>query len=156
MKYKQTISACICRWIYVPFVLLFLTPIIVQGLETFPKSGWQDRPNPIAGSDAMTGGEIAIFAGQYPKSLNYYLDNNSFTVEIFGAMFETLLSMHPITLEYEPGLARNWTISDDKKTFVFSINKDARWSDGRPITAHDVKWTFDAILDPKNLTGPHK
>lgn len=141
---------------HVLLILLILTPMMAQGVETFPRSGWQDRPNPVASGDAVIGGEIAIFAGQYPKSLNYYLDNNSFTVEIFGAMFETLLSMHPITLEYEPGLARNWTISDDKKTFVFSINKDARWSDGRPITAHDVKWTFDAILDPKNLTGPHK
>ena len=156
MKSKQTINSRICRWMSVPFVLLVLAPLLAQGIESFPKPGWQDRPNPIAGGDAVIGGEIAIFAGQYPKSLNYYLDNNSFTVEIFGAMFETLLSTHPITLEYEPGFAENWTISDDKKTFIFSIDKNAHWSDGRSITAHDVKWTFDAILDPKNLTGPHK
>ncbi len=156
MKYKQTLSAYICLWICVPFVLLLLTTMAAWGMETFPRPGWQDRPNPIAGRDAVVGGEIAIFAGQYPKSLNYYLDNNSFTVEVFGALFETLLSMDPITLEYEPGLAETWRISDDKKTFIFSINKNARWSDGRPITAHDVKWTFDTILDPKNLTGPHK
>ena len=156
MKYKQTLSTYICLWIYIPFVFLTLTPMIARSIETFPRPGWQDYPNPIVGSDAVVGGEIAIFAGQYPKSLNYYLDNNSFTVEVFGAMFETLLSMHPITLEYEPGLAETWTISDDKKTFIFSIHKNACWSDGRPITAHDVKWTFDTILDPKNLTGPHK
>jgi microcin C transport system substrate-binding protein len=156
MKPGKFIISNNSHWIHFLFVLLLLIPMSAQGIETFPKPGWQDRPNPIAGSDAVTGGEIAIFAGQYPKSLNYYLDNNSFTVEVFGAMFETLLSMHPITLEYEPGLAEKWTISDDKKTFVFSIQKNARWSDGRPITAHDIKWTFDTILDPKNLTGPHK
>ena len=156
MKSGKYIISNISHWIHFLFLLLLMTPMLAQGAETFPKPGWQDRPNPIAGTDAVIGGEIAIFAGQYPKSLNYYLDNNSFTVEVFGAMFETLLSMHPITLEYEPGLAEKWTISDDKKAFVFSIRKNARWSDGRPITAHDVKWTFDAILDPKNLTGPHK
>ena len=102
------------------------------------------------------GGEISIFAGQYPKSLNYYLDNNSFTAEIFGAMFETLLTMNPLTLAYEPNLAEKWTISDDKKTFTFTLDQRAKWSDGRPITAEDVKWTFDAIMDPKNLTGVHK
>ena len=154
MKYKQIISAYICLWIYAPLLLLALTPTIARGTETFPKPGWQDRPNPIAGSDAVVGGEIAVFAGQYPKSLNYYLDNNSFTVEVFGALFETLLSMHPITLEYEPGLAKTWRISDDKKTFVFSIHKNARWSDGHPITAHDIKWTFDTILDPKKPHWP--
>ncbi len=156
MKSGKYIISNISHWIHFLFLLLLLTPLLAQGVETFPTPGWQDRPNPITGSDAVIGGKIAIFAGQYPKSLNYYLDNNSFTVEVFGAMFETLLSMHPITLEYEPGLAEKWTISEDKKTFGFSIRKNARWSDGRPITAHDVKWTFDAILDPKNLTGPHK
>ena len=141
MKSGKYIISNISHWIHFLFLLLLMTPMLAQGAETFPKPGWQDRPNPIAGTDAVIGGEIAIFAGQYPKSLNYYLDNNSFTVEVFGAMSETLLSMHPITLEYEPGLAEKWTISDDKKAFVFSIRKNARWSDGRPITAHDVKWT---------------
>ena len=153
----MSVPTRICFWILVLFALSNLLSFrTAQGKDTFPGPGWQDRPNPIASSDALTGGQISIFAGQYPKSLNYYLDNNSFSVEVFGAMFETLLSMHPTTLAYEPGLAEQWTISQDKKTFVFSIDKDARWSDGRPITAHDVKWTFDAILDPKNLTGPHK
>ncbi|MFZ5572619.1 MAG: extracellular solute-binding protein [Thermodesulfobacteriota bacterium] len=122
----------------------------------FPGKDWKDAPNPLAAPEAVVGGEISIFAGQYPKSMNYYLDANVLSAEIFGAMFETLLTMNPITLEYEPGLAEQWTISADKKTFTFTINSKARWSNGAPITAHDVKWTYDAILDPKNLTGPHK
>jgi microcin C transport system substrate-binding protein len=139
--------------------IIFVCMILSSGVhatEYFPKKDWKDRANPIASPYAVVGDEISIYAGQYPKSLNYYLDNNSFTAEVFGALFETLLSMDPITLEYEPGLAEKWSISDDKKTFIFTIDKRARWSDGRPITAADVKWTFDAILDPKNLTGPHK
>jgi len=136
--------------------ILALWPLRAISLETFPGKNWQNRPDPIASPDALVGGEIAIFAGQYPKSLNYYLDNNSFSVEVFGAMYETLLGMHPITLKYEPGLASKWTISEDKKTFTFSLDPRAKWSDGRPISTQDVKWTFDAILDPKNLTGPHK
>ncbi|HAO20285.1 MAG TPA: ABC transporter substrate-binding protein [Desulfobacteraceae bacterium] len=124
--------------------------------ETFPKPGWADKPNPIAGKSAQPGGEFSIFAGQYPKSLNYYLDNNTLSAEIFGAMYETLLTLNPLTADYDPGLAEKWTISDDKKTFTFYIDKRAKWSDGSPITAEDVKWTYRAILDPKNITGPHK
>ena len=133
-----------------------ISPFMASAAEEFPKMGWKDAPNPLASTEAVVGGEISIFAGQYPKSLNYYLDNNSFTAEIFGAMFETLLTMNPMTLEYEPNLARAWSISDDKKTFTFTLDPQARWSDGRPVTAEDVKWTFDAIMDPKNLTGVHK
>ncbi len=136
-------------------VVLFFA-VYAYADDHFPAKGWTDKPNPLASPDAEIGGNISIFAGQYPKSLNYYLDNNFLSSEIFGAMFETLLSMNPITLEYEPGLAEKWTISDDKKTFIFHIDKNSRWSDGTPITASDVKWTYDAIMNPKNLTGPHK
>ncbi|MCF8069164.1 MAG: extracellular solute-binding protein [Desulfobacterales bacterium] len=138
-------------------LILFFSPVSVSFAdETFPTEGWKHQPNPIANQDAVIGGEITIFAGQYPKSLNYYLDLNVLSAEIFGAMFETLLKSNPITLDYEPGLAEKWTISDDKKLFTFYINKSAEWSDGKPITAHDVKWTYDTIIDPKNLTGSHK
>lgn len=39
----------------------------------------------------------------------------------------------------------SWTISDDGLTYTFTIRADANWSDGTPISAHDVKFTFDAI-----------
>jgi ABC-type transport system substrate-binding protein len=64
--------------------------------------------------------------------------------------------MNPLTPSQEPGLAERWSISDDKRTFTFWLNPKARWSDGQPITAQDVKWTFDAIRNPANLTGAHK
>ncbi len=137
-------------------LLIILIRSVAFGDETFPPAGWADRSNPLASPDAVVGGEISIFAGQYPKSLNYYLDNNVLSAEIFGAIYETLLALNPITLEYEPGLAEKWTISKDRRTFTFHLNPLARWSDGTPITAKDVLWTYAIIVDPKNLTGPHK
>ena len=139
-------------------VILFLSTFSVSAFadEFFPKKEWADRPNPIASRDAEPGGKISIFAGQYPKSLNYYLDNNVLTAKIFGAMYESLLSMNPVTMEYEPGIASKWSISGNKKVFTFHINKKARWSDGSRVTAHDVKWTYDAIMNPANLTGSYK
>ena len=117
MKYLKIITA---------LLLLFAVAVYVSAEQRFPEKGWKDRPNPIADPDALPGGEISVFAGQYPKSLNYYLDNNVLSAEIFGAMFETLLSVNPITMEYEPGLASSWSISDDKKEFTFPLDKKAR------------------------------
>ncbi|MFW6081103.1 MAG: extracellular solute-binding protein, partial [Desulfosalsimonas sp.] len=91
-----------------------------------------------------------------PKSMNYYLDSNALSSEIFGIMFESLLSIDPLTLEYRPGLAETWRISEDKKTFTFHIDEQARWSDGKPVTARDVAWTYEAVMDPSHMTGPHK
>ncbi len=138
------------------FGLIFLLAGTAWGDQVFPEKTWKDRPDPLADENARVGGEISVFGGQYPKSLNYYLDNNVLSAEVFGALFESLLTLNPLTMKYEPGLADKWTISDDKKTFTFHINPKARWSDGTPVTAEDVKWTYDVILDPKNMTGPHK
>ncbi len=137
-------------------IALCIAPPLAGRAETFPPNGWKESPNPIASPLAIPGGMITVFGGQYPNSLNYYLDNNTFTSQVFGAMYDALLTLDPLTLDYQPGLASKWSISDDKLTYTFTLNPDARWSDGKPITAHDVAWTFQAILNPKNLTGSHK
>jgi len=137
-------------------LLIVLACTSAYATDFYPGPGWRDEPNPFASLDAESGGEISLYLAQYPKSLNYYLDISFQASQIFGTLYESLLTMHPATLEYEPGLADKWSISEDKKTFTFYIDKAAKWSDGRPITAGDIKWTYDMIMDPKNLTGPHK
>jgi len=122
----------------------------------FPSHAWKDAPDPLASPIAQPGGNFVSYAGQYPASFNYYLANNTFSAELFGLLYETLLDLDPFTLEYTPGLAASWTISEDKRTFTFTLDPDARWSDGTPVTAADVRWTFDVVMDPANLTGPHK
>ena len=135
--------------------LALLLPMVGTAEQTYPSSDWKDAPNPLASPLAEPGGSIRISASQYPKSFNYYLDNNSFSSDLFSLQFETLLSIHPVNLIYEPGLAESVTVSDDKQTFTFTMDPKAAWSDGTPITAHDVKWTVDMIKDPAILTGPH-
>ncbi|NCC93057.1 MAG: ABC transporter substrate-binding protein [Opitutae bacterium] len=124
--------------------------------EVFPRAGWAEAPNPLASERAEKGGQLAAFMGPYPKSFNYYLDQNTMSAELFGLFYETLMSQHPLTLELEPLLALRCVLGDDRRTFTFTMNPQARWSDGRPVTAEDVRWTFEAVMDPKNLTGPHK
>ena len=137
-------------------LLCLLSLSFCFALDEYPKQGWVDDYNPIANPEAEPGGEIKLFGSQFPKSFNYYLDTNTLSRSIFLQMFETLLTSHPVTLEDEPGIARRWTLSDDKRIFTFYLDPEAKWSDGKPITAYDVEWTFNALLDPKNMTGPHK
>lgn len=108
--------------------------------------------NPIASQSAIKGGAIKIFSHQFPKSLNYYLEQFSTTAQIFTKMFEPLVSYHPITLDTIPHLAREWKISPDKKTFTFYLDKNAVWSDGKNVTAHDVLFTYNTLMDKNNNT----
>ena len=136
--------------------LSLLLSLSVLADQMFPTPEWEDSTDPLASPDAVPGGEMSVFAGQSPQSFNYYLDNNVFSMQVFSMMYETLLETHPISAAFEPGLAARWSISDDKKTFTFWLDDRARWSDGKPVTADDVLWTFEAIMNPKNLTGVHK
>ena len=50
----------------------------------------------------------------------------------------------------KPGLAESWTNSPDGKTWTFKLRKNLRWSDGAPLTADDVVFTWnDVIYNPK-------
>ena len=115
-----------------------------------------DRADPLASPDAVPGGRIVYAAAAEPKSLNAYLDNNVFSYQVFDALYESLLSSDPLTADYAPGLADRWEVSEDKRSFTFHIDERARWSDGRPVTAEDVVWTFNAVMAPQSQTGPVK
>ncbi len=46
-------------------------------------------------------------------------------------------------------LAESWSTSQDGKTITFKLHKNAKWHDGKPVTGHDVKFTFDTIIRKK-------
>lgn len=120
---------------------------------------WQTpeiREDPLADPRAVSGGRIRVFSGGTPKSLNYFLDNNSFTAQVFGMLFESLLGGTSLSPDHAPGLARSWAVSPDGRTFTFAIDPEARWSDGQPVTADDVCWTFTSIVEPSSLAGAFK
>src|SRR5215470_6715111 len=48
-----------------------------------------------------------------------------------------------------PGLATSWKISPDHLTYTFQLHPGVKWHDGKALTAEDVKFTFEKILDPK-------
>ncbi|PSH67326.1 peptide ABC transporter substrate-binding protein [Phyllobacterium sophorae] len=47
----------------------------------------------------------------------------------------------------KPGVAKEWTVSDDGKTYTFTLN-DTKWSNGDPLTAKDFVFAFRRILEP--------
>lgn len=46
-----------------------------------------------------------------------------------------------------PGVAESWETTDNK-TFIFNLRKDAKWSNGDPVTAHDFEYSFKRVVDP--------
>ena len=92
--------------------------------------------------------DFSFANGTEPKTL----DPGSATGEpegrIVDALFEGLTSRDPATLAPVPGVAEAWEISEDGRRFEFRLREDARWSDGRPVTAHDFAWSWRRLLTP--------
>ncbi len=64
------------------------------------------------------------------------------------ALFEGLVTQDPHDLHPVPGVAKSWTISPDGLVYTFHLRHDARWSDGRPVTAPDFIAAYRRMLSP--------
>lgn len=69
---------------------------------------------------------------------------------ILRDLFEGLVSSGPKG-EVVPGVAESWETKDNKH-YVFHLRKDAKWSNGEPVTAHDFEFAFKRAVDPKTAS----
>lgn len=68
---------------------------------------------------------------------------------IENQVLDSLAVRDPYTLEFVPRVARRWDISEDGLTITFHLRDDVTFSDGEPLTADDVVFTFDWIMNPE-------
>ncbi len=66
-------------------------------------------------------------------------------------IYEGLISQSPKG-DLVPGVATDWTVSEDGKTYVFNLRPEARWSNGDAVTAHDFVHSLRRAVDPKTLS----
>lgn len=83
-----------------------------------------------------------------PKTFNY-ANNQSFP-NIFLFAYEGLTRENGVTGEIEPALAESWQISPDHLRIRFTLRAGLYWSDGQPLTADDVVFTYrDIVFNPE-------
>jgi oligopeptide transport system substrate-binding protein len=69
-------------------------------------------------------------------------------IRVAMALWEGLTAYDPETLAPVPGIAETWELSPDKKTYTFHLRKNARWSNGDPVTANDFLFAWKRVLTP--------
>jgi len=91
---------------------------------------------------------VVIGIDSNPTQLDprYAMDANS--VRIAALMYNSLLQADAHST-MQADLAESWTMVDDT-TYIFTLHRGVKFHDGRPLTARDVKSTYDFILDPQN------
>lgn len=85
--------------------------------------------------------------GQEPESIDPALNTTVNGGTIIITNFEGLTSLDENDSP-KAGVAKSWDISEDKTKYTFHLREDAKWSDGKPVTAKDFAYAWQRALDP--------
>ncbi len=130
------------------YALLLLSLVIIAGGSAACRR---------AGAESIYFGEVEppenqtlrYISGSEPESLDPQIPTGQPEARVLMAFFEGLVEYHPKTMEPIPAIAERWEVNDDSSGFVFHLRRNARWSNGDPITAHDFTYTFRRGLAPE-------
>ncbi len=93
------------------------------------------------------GSQLVIAMPGDPQTFNYAVNTSDYSV--FDYLYSGMLRENGLTAELEPALAESWRISADQRQVTFTLRPGLQWSDGQPLTADDVLFTFqDIYLNP--------
>ncbi len=92
------------------------------------------------------GGRIIIGVNNDVETLNPIFTESALSREIVHLMLLGLADLDENS-EFKPELAESWESSPDFLELTYYLRKDAQWSDGHPVTAEDVKFTYDLLMD---------
>ena len=131
MKIKTWLSISI-----IPLLIMsMLVNLPVMAQNTNPKSG----------------GSITVALVAEPKNLNPYTGawHSGF---IDAQIFNSLLELDG-NLQSKPCLAESWKILEGEKAYLFKLREGVKWQDGKPLTAEDVKFSFEKIISKYDIFG---
>ncbi|NJA07594.1 ABC transporter substrate-binding protein [Methylococcaceae bacterium WWC4] len=80
------------------------------------------------------------------KTITPLISTDAYASNVQSYVQESLINRNPDTLAWEGLIAKSWTVSDDGLTISFELRDDVLFSDGQPLTADDVAFTFNFIM----------
>ncbi|MBD2776520.1 ABC transporter substrate-binding protein [Iningainema tapete] len=113
-------------------IILLLTTAII--LISYNQVNLKIKATPVS--------QIVVTFGTEPTTFNPALIVES--VDILNFTYEGLVKENARG-EIEPNLAESWQISQDNKQVIYTLRKGLKWSDGKPLTASDVVFTYNEI-----------
>ncbi|MEU8608292.1 ABC transporter substrate-binding protein [Actinoplanes sp. NPDC048791] len=91
-------------------------------------------------------GRLDVALLQQIDSLNPFTGISAPAQQIFGLTYDRLTDYRTTDNVPVPGLAESWQTSPDGRTWTFTIRRGVQWSDGQPLTAADIAFTYTTIM----------
>ena len=100
------------------------------------------------------GGEIVLRTSTVsePTTLDPNLAEDYYSITPIEQMFLGLTNINNVTNEVEPELAESWETSANGLVWTFKMRSDAKWSDGKPVTAQDVEYSVKRAIKPETAS----
>ena len=95
------------------------------------------------------GGRLVFALRSEPKTLNPVLADDAASRDVIRCLTADLIDINRATQKTEPALAKSWTVSRDGREYTLHLRRGIRFSDGQPLTADDVVFSFRLYLDEK-------
>ncbi len=142
--------------------LPILVPLLLTGCW-FPESQgapdpppWQDidvQPQDRSDVTGEYGGTLSWLEVGEVGTFNPVMGETAMENNIKSLVFDTLAAYDNYQWKYVPGLAWKWDRSEDWLTWTFHLRKGVKFSDGTPLTAADVEFTYRAVTHEKVATS---
>jgi ABC-type transport system substrate-binding protein len=123
--------------------LLALTTLVLVACQ----SAATPTPIPVKLTPIPTVGGELILLGDDPPTLDPHKSSDATSASIIVEVFGGLVTLDR-ELKVRPDLAERWVQNTDGRDYTFYLRKNARFHNGRAVTAQDVKWSFERATDP--------
>ena len=132
-------------------VFVFLSAIFSTGCNELEKP----KPEPFYAKTAPPQKkEFRWSNGKTPKSFDPALASAAPEIDVIRALFEGLTETDAKTLKTVPAIAAEWSSSEDYKNWTFKLRRDAKWSNGKPVTAGDFARSWKRLAEMREKI-PH-
>ena len=128
-------------------IILFLPVYLISPQTTSDKTGVIVKVNPeeFRPEIGVEGGVLKRALAGDAKTFNPVMAQETTSTAVIGTLFNGLTKTNPKTLLPEPDLADRWERDKTGTVWIFHLRKDAKWFDGKPVTADDVVFTYNEI-----------
>ncbi len=136
----------LCKWSV--WILLVCHAVFLQPAAGIPRqANSPEELLTLPGEIGRPGGRLVVSLRAEPKTLNPLTAADAPSREVIGAMQADLVHINRATQLTEPALAQSWKVSPDGLQYTVTLRKGLRFSDGQPLDADDVLFTFRLFLD---------
>lgn len=132
--------------VWLAFFLLVLLTAAAQAQNSQLRTGEELLQVPV---DGQHGGRLVFSLRSEPRTLNPAMAVDSASREVIHRMMADLVHINRATQNTEASLAKSWKVSKDGLRYTLQLRRGLRFSDGQPLNADDVVFTFQVNLDEK-------